>query len=487
METEAIEELKEYLQNLPDQISHTDIAQAKRDFYYFTREYLLHHIEFTKKETSYFRKVIYKDLPTLAKKNSFLIFTAYRGAAKTTILSAFFTMFEAARAARRYIIIISSTQTLSNGILELIRVEFAENKKLKNDLHIKVVRDKTESIVISVDGFLIKISCFGAGAKIRGTKFLSFRPDLIIVDDLEDDELVLNKAYRNKQTNWFKKVVLKLPSRTQKEANIIMVGTMLHHDSVLKRLIELADFYQNFPLVLDFKTWKLDNPKLDKAQLKKEYADDKEGFLQEYQNIPLSKDALTFSHYQTYETMPKCSIYSIAIDPSMGKANGDYFAIAVMGWDKKNKKLYLDAKGYKKNPTDMIYTILQTYIRYSKIARCILSIETVAYQEFFKDVFKRQAKDTGLLISIKEFRNNIPKVLRINSLAPLITDATILVYKKAHLLRDELDTYPKSAHDDLIDASEMAKRALDIGGGVDYEMVRNRQREFKALKRFKIS
>jgi len=233
--------------------------------------------------------------------------------------------------------------------------------------------------------------------------------------------------------------------------------------------------------VLDFKTWKLDNIALDVNELKKEYNEDKEAFLQEYQNIPLSKDTLIFNHYKTYKTMPKCDFYAIGIDPSLGKAKGDY----ILGYNKKEQKFYLSAKGYKKNPTDMIYTITQTYIKYSKLARTIIAIETVAYQEFFKDVFKRYTKELGISIPIKEFKNNIPKEIRINSLAPLIKDETILIDKNAALLRDELDTYPKSPHDDLLDASEMAKRAFDILGGIDYKLVKQKQRLFKAIKRLK--
>jgi predicted phage terminase large subunit-like protein len=280
-----------------------------------------------------------------------------------------------------------------------------------------------------------------------------------------------------------KKVIKRLPSR-KKFYNILIIGTILHHDSLLARLKEEVDFYKNFPLVLDFTTYKLDDSELDVNEIKKEYQEDKEAFLQEYQNIPLSEETLTFPHYKTYESAPKCDFYSIGIDPALGKTKGDYFAIASLGYKADEKRFYLTAFGYKKNPTDMIEKIIKTYIKYSKIARTIIAIETVAYQEFFKDVLKKVAKESEITLSIQEFKNNIPKELRINSLAPLIKDETILIDKKASLLIDELDTYPKSAHDDLLDASEMAKRAFQISAGVDYKLVRKHLKNF-SFKGFK--
>ena len=480
----SLEELKLFLKDLPNQITEPiDIKKAKRDFFYFAKSYFPHHIEFAKKEKSIFRKFVYKELDKIVDTNKEILLTAYRGAAKTTTISNLYVLWRIARAKNRFIVLISATETLAKDIFDLINEELNSNEIFKKDFNIEIVKSLTTEVIVKVDGFLMKIAAYGAGAKIRGKRFLSFRPDLIILDDIENDENVLNKTQRDKLYSWYKKVVKKLPSRTKKHT-IIIVGTILHHDSLLSRLKSEVDFYRNFPLVLDFKSWRVDNPDIDIKELKKEYNEDKESFLQEYQNIPLSKDSLIFNHYKTFEIMPKCDFYSIGIDPAMGKKKGDYFAIAILGYKADEKRFYLTAQGYKKNPTDMIDKIVKTYIKYSKINRTILALETVAYQEFFKDVLKKVARESGVSIPVKEFKNNVPKELRINSLAPLIKDETILIDEKAELLRDELDTYPKSAHDDLLDASEMAKRAFESGGGIDYKLVRKHLKNFsfKGLK-----
>lgn len=89
------------------------------------------------------------------------------------------------------------------------------------------------------------------------------------------------------------------------------------------------------------------------------------------------------------------------------------------------------------------------------------------FQEFFKDTLKKEALQRGLFLRIRELKNSIAKEIRIDGLAPYIADGTILINSGSHLLAEELDTYPKSAHDDLLDSLEMAFRVANTSR-VDY-------------------
>jgi len=483
--TPDIETLRDYLKSLPelaDKGREARVRKARSNLWYMAKTYFAHHIEFAQSEQSRFRKFVHRHLPHRMQKYRIVALTAYRGAAKTTTVSNLFVLNQVTKKERRFIPIISSTDTLAKSIFEVVRVELEENARFRRDFNIEVLKSNDNEIILKSDGHLMKLMCAGAGAKIRGVRFLSWRPDLIILDDIENDENVESKTQREKLWRWYTKVIKKLPSR-RGEHNIIIVGTILHHDSLLSRIAkDKSVYYRNFPLVTDMRTFALDDPSLDKEAIRAEYDEDKESFMQEYQNIPISRDALLFSQYETFETMPRCDAYFIGVDPAMGKAKGDYFAIAILGYKAEEKRLYLTARGYKKNPTQMIGTLLSVYVRYSKIARTMMAIETIAYQEFFKDVFQRSAKEAGLVPSVMSLKNSIAKEIRINALAPLIADGTILIDEKASLLREELDTYPKSPHDDLLDAAEMAKRLYERGGGIDYKRVARMQ---QGLKRFK--
>ena len=55
----------------------------------------------------------------------------------------------------------------------------------------------------------IKVEAIGSGKKIRGRKHRNWRPDLLILDDIENDENVRTPEQRAKLDSWFKKAVSK--------------------------------------------------------------------------------------------------------------------------------------------------------------------------------------------------------------------------------------------------------------------------------------
>jgi len=484
-----ISNLKSFLENLPrlnDKDREKRIKKTKKDFFFFIKTYFSHHIDNSKKETSIFRDFIHKNIESLTSKHKVLLFTAYRGGAKSTTIAKLYPLWQMIKKNRRYIIQISSTDTLSKMLLEFISEELSSNSSLKSDFNIEVKKDIAGAVVADIDNFLLKFECYGAGAKIRGITFISYRPDLIIVDDIENDENVEVKAQRDKLHKWYKKAIKKLVSRLNPNYNIIIIGTILHHDSVLARLSKSPNiYYKDFPLVLDFKTYKLDDSRIDKKEVQAEFEEDYESCMQEYQNTPLSQENLLFNGYEVVEVMPKCDFYSIGIDPSLGKKTSDYFAISIIGHLQETKKFYLLSLGFKKEAIKMISEILKIYISYSAIARCIISVETVAFQKFYKDVLKDKANELGIHPVIKEINNRINKELRIQTLSPPIVEKDILIVKASTLLIEELDTYPKSPHDDLLDSAEMAYRGFSFGT-VNYALInkamKRKRKQFLKLK-----
>ena len=197
---------------------------------------------------------------------------------------------------------------------------------------------------------------------------------------------------------------------------------------------------------------------LDIKDILLDYLEDRESFMSELQNQPLSKDGLTFS-YTTFEEMPHCDTYSIGIDPALGKAKGDYFGVTVLGYSYYAKKFYATTKMYKIKATLMIDKLIALYIDLLKEQVPIkIAIETVQFQEFFKDTLDDKCKSIGLHLPIVPIKNTVNKELRIDSISPLVNNHTILVDKKSLIFIDELDTYPKSPHDDGLDSLEMAYR-----------------------------
>jgi predicted phage terminase large subunit-like protein len=496
----GVDELRQYLKTLPvlsDKGRDARVERAKKDFRYFVRTYLHHHVNYCEKETSEFRNFVYDEMPKLVKKHNKILIEAYRGAAKTTMDSRLLPLW-LVLTGKKYYVFISSTNDLAVETVAVLSLELEDNAALIADFEISKGGTWTEDeLIFTVSGQHKRIKAFSAGKKLRGTNMLS-RPDLVVFDDLENDENVESPTQRNKIHKWFTRAVLKLVARTSTDYNYIGNGTRLHHDSLTARLSQRSDFYcKNFPLVLRFpdrldeitkenlsplmiKGIKLDDSKINPLEVMADFLEDKESFYSEYQNQPLSKDGLAFSNFNTFNTMPPCDFYALGADPALGKKKGDYFGLSIMGYQTKTKKIFWQAWGYKVAPVKMIDLIIKLYVRTALLGKPVrLGIETVQFQEFFKDQLKARARELSVMLAVDEIKNTVQKELRIESLAPFVTDGTINIHEDSHLLIEELNTYPKAAHDDLLDSGEMALRVIKKCMRLNYDAVVKAQRENK--------
>lgn len=497
-----IEELKLYLKALPklaDEGRAERIKKATDDYRSFMHTYLPHQVEFQFEETSAFRNFVYDDLPNIIDTNRLIELEAYRGGAKTTVISRGMTLWVMLTERKKYGVLLSSTNDVVVESMETIKAELEDNATLRADFDVEIGTPWTDNeIVFYVKGKPVKIKAAGAGKKIRGSNFMGKRPDWIVLDDIENDENVESKTQRDKIYRWFIKAIMKLPSRKSKTHTFMIVGTRLHHDSLLARISKRSDCYhRNFPLVIEMPSRLdeltkenlsldivgdavLDDPDIDVLSVFADFLEDKESFYSELQNQPISSEGLTFGKYTTYSELPLIDSWTIGIDPALGKTKGDYFAIAALGHCKTLKRYYAKVVGYKTKPEQMIPLLIALYSTLRSNGVPIkIAIETVQFQEFFKDSLKTKAIESGIHLPIVEIKNTAAKELRIDSLSPHISDGTILIDQNSHLLIEELGTYPKAAHDDLLDALEMAWRIAFRGAALDMKAVERVQKTFR--------
>lgn len=114
------------------------------------------------------------------------VVAAPRGHAKSTITSFAFPIWCACYGYKKFIVIISATGPVAKQFIIDIRNELEFNDKIIRDFG----RMRNDDIWNSNEIFTQTktfISSKGAGAQMRGMKFNSTRPDLVILDDLETD------------------------------------------------------------------------------------------------------------------------------------------------------------------------------------------------------------------------------------------------------------------------------------------------------------
>jgi len=140
-------------------------------------------------------------------------------------------------------------------MLNNIKREFETNELLRRDfgkLELEADEWRADSIVIpKLDA---RISAFSTGESIRGIRHLTSRPDLIVCDDVEDLQSVKTRDLRDKISQWFRGDIIPAGDENTK---IIVVGNLLHEDSLIIRLkesIEKGKFggiFRSYPLIND--------------------------------------------------------------------------------------------------------------------------------------------------------------------------------------------------------------------------------------------
>lgn len=158
---------------------------------------------------------------------------------KSTIMDLVVVLWWLATQRKRFIVLVGDTASQAEGHLMTVVSEIEENELLLRDYpHLAPAMDAKRQLKKWTDREIINragqvVAAVGAGRSIRGLKRRQYRPDAVIIDDLENDESVETKRQRDKLESWLLKALLSLGG---KGCDYYYIGTLLHHDSVLARV-----------------------------------------------------------------------------------------------------------------------------------------------------------------------------------------------------------------------------------------------------------
>lgn len=211
-------------------------SRAWGDFEFFCRTYFPHYV---KKANSRLHDFLYQRLPEIADSGRAETdaIAAPRGEAKSTITSQLFVLWCIVTERKWYAMIGMDAFDQAAIMLEAIKAELEGNPRLAMDFPESCGgggRVWQAGVIVTRNDR--KIEAVGSGKRIRGRRHGPHRPDLFIGDDLENDENVKTPEQRDKLQGWITKAVLKLGGAGEK-FDVIIIGTILHYDSVLARLL----------------------------------------------------------------------------------------------------------------------------------------------------------------------------------------------------------------------------------------------------------
>lgn len=159
---------------------------------------------------------------------------APRGHAKSTALTFSWLLYRLMFRLSRHVLVISSNESLASDQLAEIRTELHDNDRLIELFGpFKFLAEKENELIVQfADKTPFRLIAKGAGQRMRGLKWDRKRPDLVLCDDLEDDEIVLNDERREKFRRWFYGAVRPI---VKTGGLIRLYGTIIHMDSLLER------------------------------------------------------------------------------------------------------------------------------------------------------------------------------------------------------------------------------------------------------------
>jgi len=269
------------------------------------------------------------------------VVAGFRESGKSTIMAEACAIWSIlGKPQKKFVLILGQTTQKARHTLANIRDKLEGSGLLKDDIGpFKQLPDQWTLDTLVLPKFGARIMIGSVGQSLRGFKHKQYRPDLVIVDDIEDLESVKTAEGRDRPWDWFLREVMPGGTDTTK---FIVLGNMLHADSFIKRLErkitsdEMDGVYREYPF-LDAEgnaLWRERFP--DKASVERKRRDvgDEVVWMTEYLlKIVDRKDQLfKLESIRRYDTIPKNDRYFlfnlVAVDPAVSeKESADCTAI----------------------------------------------------------------------------------------------------------------------------------------------------------------
>ena len=429
--------------------------------------------------------------------HTYVAIAAPRNHAKSTAITFAYTLAATLFRERRFVLIVSDTESQAVNFLGLIKQELGENRDLINLFGLKVDakgqvvfnKDAESDLIVEFsDGTKFRIIAKGSEQKLRGLLWNGLRPDLIVCDDMENDEIVMNQDRRKKFQRWFYGALL--PCRAQ-NGIVRYVGTILHMDSMLENLMPSVSDRQttheslrmytsrrtlwksikyrahtdDFTEILWPERWPEAKLRAERDEYKRQGLGDV--YSQEYLNIPIDEAS---SYFKRQDFLPMVEAdrantlnYYITVDLAIGeKQKSDYSVFLIAGVDEDRRI--------------QVRNVLRERLDGKEIVETLIALNNT-YHPFAIGVEEGQiSKAIGpFLFETMIARNSFPMMERLKHMGKdkLARSRSIQARMRAKSIKfdkagdwyqtfeDECMRFPRDKHDDQVDAFSYLGLMLD--------------------------
>lgn len=469
-------------------------AERKRrsaeDPFYFFQTYLAHY--FTSKFAAFHYELI-ELLDRRPGKDEVLtpvVVAAPREFAKTTITSFGYVLHQIVHKLRHFIIIGSDTEDLASDLTGYLYLELLYNERLRCDYGELVQPNWAVDDYVTLND--VRLKARGQGQRLRGLKHKQWRPDLVVLDDLENDQSVRSPSRVRATLEWIQNTVY---PAIEASGSLFWIGTILKRRSALDTALRGEDepwmhwtrrIYRAL-LENGSSLWPERHPVAQLMEQKRMMGS--LAFNREKMNDPRDEEGVFREEWIRYyrpEQRPDAVLVAGAFDPSLETGSAaDFKSIITLGLDWREPAIYVLDAYIKRSSLDQ--TIAAAYARHNIFGFMLFGVETNMFQRLLLREFNRAAVERRQYLPIRDIENKTAKESRIARLSPLVEKGLIRFQKgqgDQDLLIEQLLYFPsKTVHDDGPDALEMAERLLQQvarPGAAAYESVQKRRFEGRA-------
>ena len=388
---------------------------------------------------------------------------------------------------KRYLMMVADTASQAEEHLATLKRELETNERI-----LELYGDLTSTVVWRQDmirtSSSVTVRALGARKKVRGRKVGADRPDLILVDDVENDEGVQSPIQRRKLRKWFEAALMGAGD-PKTGLDIIVVGTILHEQSLLRWLTTTAPGWRrrtyraviSWPVAVELwedwaeiyrglgpddddakhrarafyaantdemnegaevlwpegdglyenQVFKVENGTAAHSAEKQQDPRDPETAL-----IPIGSIVHWGEPGDPHEFQPHLERPSVALDPSLGKKRGDWAAIVGGGLAEASVLVVVEAELVRLGPRALSSRCVDVAQRFGATT---IRVEETAFQEVLGDLIREEVARRQLAILVVGWKPHTNKQLRLQGLEAPVTSGGIQTHRRHVELNRQLE------------------------------------------------
>lgn len=430
--------------------------------------------------------------------DKFIAICAPRGHSKSTTITISYTLACALFRQRKYILIVADTEAQASLFLGQIKQILYDSTQIHQLFGLQVgpkgvefEKDtETDIIVKFADQTRFRIVAKGAEQKLRGMLWDGQRPDMIVIDDLMNEELVANKDRRDKLRRWVYGSLI--PCRSEKGI-IRFVGTPMNLDDPLEALMPRENARDT--IVEDLKIWSTRKRGMWRAvkyrahnsnytellwpqrkskaffeELRQDFVEQgiPEVYACEYLCNPVDDSIRYFRKgdflTSTEEDKKKNLTFYITADLAISeKERADYTAIVVGGMDSNGQLHIRNCIRERLSGDEIVSTLLSLQKVYNPLA---VGIEDTQISKAIGPYLNRAMMETGTYMNVLMLKpHRQDKIQRARSIQARMRAGMVKFDKQAEWwpqFEDECMSFPRAKHDDVVDALAYQGILIDL-------------------------